>query len=82
VSAPRGASSTRRALTTYSGMQLRTGSTGAAVKAVQKVVKVTADGRFGSKTRAAVQQWQRAHRVSANGVVDATTWRALLRAVR
>ena len=82
ASAPRGASATRRALTTYSGMELRTGSTGNAVKSVQKVVRVTADGRFGPKTRAAVQQWQRAHRVPANGVVDATTWRALLRAVR
>ncbi len=82
VSAPKGASATRRTLTTYSGMELRAGSTGTAVKAVQKVVKVSADGRYGTKTKAAVQRWQRAKRIPANGVVQATTWRALLRAVR
>jgi peptidoglycan hydrolase-like protein with peptidoglycan-binding domain len=82
VTAAKGASATRRALITYSGIELRTGSRGNAVKAVQKVVKVSADGRYGTKTKAAVQRWQRAKRIPANGVVQATTWRALLRAVR
>lgn len=81
VTAPHGASKTRKALTAYSGMVLRDGSRGAAVTVVQKVVRTTADGNFGPVTATAVAAWQRAHHVPASGVVDATTWRALLKAV-
>lgn len=80
IVAPRGASTTLKALTQYSGQPLRTGSTGGAVKAVQRAIRVTADGRYGPVTTAAMARWQRAHRVTATGRVNATTWRALLKA--
>jgi hypothetical protein len=82
VSAKPGASKTLKTLTTYSGMVLRKGSQGAAVKAVQKVVKATPDGDFGPQTRTAVKKWQKAHKVEATGVVEKSTWRALLATVR
>ena len=37
------------------------------------------DGRFGSETQAAVQQFQSDHGVPVTGVVDVATWSALLR---
>ncbi len=80
VKAPKGASATLKTLTTYSGMELRTGSTGPVVKAVQKVVKTTVSGKYDAKTKAAVKKWQTAHDLKANGVVNAKTWRALLKA--
>ena len=40
--------------------------------------KLTADGVFGPQTRVAVVAFQRARHVTANGVVGAATWRALL----
>ena len=82
VVAPAGASSLRKNLTTYSGMVLRSGSKGNAVKAVQQVVRATADGDFGPRTKAAVQRWQASRDISPSGVVNATTWRAMLKAVR
>jgi hypothetical protein len=40
---------------------------------------VTIDGSFGPKTKAAVQRFQRAHRISAIGSIGPATWAALLR---
>jgi peptidoglycan hydrolase-like protein with peptidoglycan-binding domain len=80
VSAPAGASSLTRTLTTYSGMVLRQGDSGPVVRAVQQAVGTTADGAFGPITDAAVKGWQGAHGVAASGVVDGDTWRALLAA--
>ena len=80
VRAPAGASATMRALVTYSGAVVRYGSTGPAVAAVQRALHVTATGNFLTKTRAAVRSWQRRHHLTVTGVVNATTWRALLRA--
>lgn len=42
-------------------------------------VKVAIDGSFGSKTKAAVEQFQRAHSLPAIGSIGPATWRALLR---
>jgi hypothetical protein len=54
------------------------GSTGDAVKAAQLVLKVTVDGDFGPSTQAAARSFQSAHRLSADGVVGANTWNALV----
>jgi hypothetical protein len=82
VSAPAGASALLKSLTAYSGQVLRSGSSGGAVKAVQQAVRTTVDGRYSATTVKAVAAWQRAHGLTASGVVRADTWRALLRAYR
>ncbi len=75
-----GASALNRSLVTYSGMSLRTGSTGPAVTAVQRAVGAGADGGFGPQTATMLRTYQTAHRLSANGLVDVATWRSLLKA--
>jgi peptidoglycan hydrolase-like protein with peptidoglycan-binding domain len=74
------ASSLDKTLTTYSGMRVKRGFTGTVVSAIQKAVGVSVDGTFGSLTRQAVQKWQTTHALTATGVVNAPTWRALLKA--
>lgn len=80
VNPPAGASATMRGLVTYSGAVVRYGSSGPAVAAVQRAVGVSASGSFLAKTQAAVRSWQNRHHLTASGVVNATTWRALLHA--
>jgi peptidoglycan hydrolase-like protein with peptidoglycan-binding domain len=63
---------------TYPGKAVKKGSKGDAVKLVQAVVGVTADGNFGGQTEAAVKAWQSAHNVSpADGIVGKQTWAAM-----
>src|SRR4051794_21160391 len=59
---------------------LRFGDVGPAVAAVQTRVGTAADGIFGPLTRAAVERFQRAHRLAPSGVVDARTWAAVFNA--
>lgn len=58
----------------YPGTLIKDGSRGEFVKMVQKIVGVLADGIFGAKTKAAVIAWQRAHSLSADGIVGPATW--------
>jgi murein L,D-transpeptidase YcbB/YkuD len=44
--------------------------------------KLTVDGLFGPKTKAAVITFQRSHGLAATGVVNAGTWRSLIVTVR
>ena len=67
-------------LTAYAHTTLRKGSTGAAVVALQRALRITADGQFGPRTDAAVRAFQARKNLPANGVVGATTWRALVAA--
>lgn len=48
-----------------------------AVKKVQKVVGVTADGIYGPKTEAAVKAWQKSHNLDDDGIVGPKTWAAM-----
>lgn len=65
---------------------LKNGSEGASVKALQtllilrgyKLPKYGADGDFGSETVAAVKQFQKAAKLTVDGVVGAKTWKALV----
>lgn len=56
---------------------LRLGSTGSAVKAVQRKLRVSATGYFGRQTEAAVKRFQRKRGLKADGIVGAATARAL-----
>lgn len=61
---------------------LRQGSRGEAVRHLQQLLadqgaNITADGIFGRGTKAAVQAWQRARGLSADGVVGPSTARAM-----
>src|SRR6516165_10415003 len=40
--------------------------------------KIAVDGAFGKQTKAAVIKFQRAHHLTADGVIRAATWRALV----
>jgi N-acetyl-anhydromuramyl-L-alanine amidase AmpD len=70
--------------TSYS--TLRSGSTGAQVKAVQHLLNQrgfdagTVDGVFGPGTESAVRAFQSSRSLTADGVVGARTWTALLSA--
>ena len=50
------------------------GSRGSAVVIIQRAVHASPDGIYGPKTAAAVTIWQRAHHLTATGVVDSLTW--------
>ena len=56
---------------------LRSGSRGAAVRALQRALGVAVDGIFGPATRAAVVSRQRATGLAADGVVGPQTWAVL-----
>ncbi|GAA4716700.1 hypothetical protein GCM10025782_12130 [Pedococcus ginsenosidimutans] len=79
VKAVPSASSLGKQLVSFSGMYLRSGSTGPAVQAVQSAIGSTASGSFGSTTQSALTAWQKRQGVTATGVTDAATWRALVR---
>jgi peptidoglycan hydrolase-like protein with peptidoglycan-binding domain len=77
-SPPGRASAPAGPLSSYAGVTLRTGSTGAAVQALQLSLGVQSDGDFGPLTDAAVRTFQRAHHLAVDGVVGPKTWAALL----
>ena len=56
---------------------IRRGSTGAAVKELQRILDITVDGVFGSGTESAVKAFQRREDLTVDGIVGASTWRAL-----
>jgi hypothetical protein len=78
VTAAKGASATKKALVTYSGAAVHSGSQGPAVTAVQRALHVSASGSFGASTTRAVKVLQTAHHLPASGVMNPATWRALL----
>jgi peptidoglycan DL-endopeptidase CwlO len=54
------------------------GSTGPAVKTIQKALGIAADGDFGPQTAATVKAWRHAHGLTRGvGAVTATMWAAL-----
>ena len=56
---------------------LSLGSSGEAVKVLQRALGLDADGGFGPKTRAAVIAFQKSRGLSADGVVGDKTWDAI-----
>ena len=47
-------------------------------KIIQEVIGVTADGKFGTDTRAAVIKWQAANGLVADGAVGLNSWKKIL----
>jgi murein DD-endopeptidase MepM/ murein hydrolase activator NlpD len=70
---------TQTAKATSRVLVLRKGSHGAEVTRLQRRLHVKPTGTFGVLTATAVKKFQRAHRLAASGVVNAATWRLLVR---
>lgn len=70
------ASSATTTATEY--VTVRVGSNNDTVKAVQKALGLTADGKFGPGTEKAVKAWQTAHGLTADGVVGPATIKKML----
>ena len=64
-------------LRAYYTTVLKVGSRGSAVVALQKALRITADGAFGAKTEAAVKSLQGRAKLARTGVVATLTWQAL-----
>ncbi|UUZ43997.1 peptidoglycan-binding protein [Janibacter limosus] len=60
----------------YLTTTIRSGSRGDAVKALQRELKVTADGSFGPQTEQAVRTFQKAKQLKVDGVVTPNVWKA------
>ena len=56
---------------------LKSGSTGSAVRRLQRKLGLRADGHFGPRTRRALKRWQRKHDMKADGVAGPSTLSAL-----
>ncbi len=56
---------------------LRLGASGSSVKRLQTALGLTVDGRFGTDTHAAVEQFQREQGLKVDGVVGRKTWDAI-----
>ena len=56
---------------------LKRGSTGAPVVALQRALRISADGQFGPATEAAVKTVQRTAKLAVTGVVGTVTWKAV-----
>ncbi|MEV7532491.1 peptidoglycan-binding protein [Streptomyces hydrogenans] len=61
---------------------VRAGQRGPDVRTVQTLLGIRDDGRFGPDTTRAVRDFQRGHRLRADGVAGPRTWAALVRTVR
>lgn len=61
---------------------LERGDRGPAVRTLQRLLGVSADGVFGPGTERAVRRFQRRHRMRVDGVVGPATWRVLRRSGR
>ncbi|MBM6400975.1 peptidoglycan-binding domain-containing protein [Phycicoccus sonneratiae] len=61
----------------YWNTVLRRGSHGAGVVALQKALRITADGSYGPATEAAVKAAQKASHLAQTGVVATLTWKAV-----
>jgi len=58
----------------YPGRPVKRGSTGLNVRRIQLRLHLTADGKFGPQTEAAVRAWQTSNALQPDGVVGPITW--------
>ncbi|XVX19314.1 peptidoglycan-binding domain-containing protein [Actinomycetota bacterium] len=64
-------------LRAHYGVVVKRASTGAAVTALQRALRIGADGEFGSQTETAVKAAQAKARLAQTGVVATLTWQAI-----
>lgn len=62
----------------YQSTTVRPGQTGRAVTSLQQALRLRADGQFGPQTRSAVMTVQARYGLQPTGIVDPTTWRAVI----
>jgi peptidoglycan hydrolase-like protein with peptidoglycan-binding domain len=72
------ASAGRGAVMSGARATIKQGATGDAVKEWQKILGVTADGKFGPQTTAKTKEWQKARGLKADGIVGSASWTAAL----
>ncbi|EAP97511.1 hypothetical protein JNB_18613 [Janibacter sp. HTCC2649] len=65
-------------LSAYAKSVIQRGSKGPAVIALQKALRITADGSFGPGTETKVKAYQTSKGISPTGVVASATWAALM----
>ena len=65
------------ATTTAAPTSTTSASLAAAVRSLQRRLGVSVDGQFGAHTRSALKRFQKAHRLTADGIVGPATLRAL-----
>ncbi|HIZ97418.1 MAG TPA: peptidoglycan-binding protein [Candidatus Janibacter merdipullorum] len=65
------------ALAPHMKTSVRLGSSGEAVKALQRELKITVDGQFGPATDRAVREFQKAKQLRVDGFVTQNVWKAL-----
>ena len=73
----RGSTSGSGGLSDHMNTTIRRGSTGAAVKALQRTLKLPVDGVFGPATDKAVREFQAGKQLRVTGVVTGNVWKAL-----
>lgn len=61
-------------------LPLKKGSSGVYVKAIQRALKITADGKFGNQTETAVRNYQKTKNLQVDGIVGKNTWKSLFNA--
>jgi peptidoglycan hydrolase-like protein with peptidoglycan-binding domain len=61
-------------------LPLKKGSSGDFVKAIQRALKITADGKFGNQTEMAVRNYQKTKNLQVDGIVGKNTWKSLFNA--
>ena len=59
-------------------LPFKKGSQGSYVVKIQSKLGISADGKFGSQTESSVKAFQKTNNLTADGIVGAKTWRALL----
>lgn len=80
VRAPAHSSAAMQALVSFSGASIYPGMGGGPVRAVQQALREPVTGRYDAATVSALNVFKRAHRLPTDGIINATTWRALLKA--
>ena len=75
--APTGAPTNSAVLRSYGQLTLKQGDSGPAVKAMQRGLKITADGGFGPQTGQAVSAFQRQQKLPVSGRWGPAEWSAL-----